>query len=90
MTKEEQAQYIAEKLMENPEFRKAFVGAITDAANEVVKAIKVLQQKPLDVSNMLYDIYMKGVNMSDDYQGLWVRFKDIEAIVNKYAGGDAE
>jgi len=49
-------------------------------------AIKALEQEPLDVSNMLYDIYMEGVNMTDDYQGLWVRFKDIETIVNKYAG----
>lgn len=46
MTREEQVQYIYEKLMENPEFRKAFVGAITDAANEVVKGIKALQQEP--------------------------------------------
>ena len=47
--------------------------------------IKELSQEPLDVSNMLHDIYMEGVNMTDDYQGLWVRFKDIETIVNKYA-----
>ena len=45
MTKEEQAQYISEKLMEDPEFKKAFVGAITDAVNEVVKVIKALQQE---------------------------------------------
>ena len=46
MTREEQAQYISEKLMEDPEFKKAFVGAITDAVNEVVKVIKALQQEP--------------------------------------------
>ena len=54
--------------------------------NDLAMAIKALEQEPLDVSNMLYDIYMKGVNMTDDYQGVWVRFKDIETIVNKYAG----
>lgn len=36
------------------------------------------------IKNMLYDIYMAGVNMSGEYQGCWVRFKDIEEIVNKY------
>jgi hypothetical protein len=46
MTREEQAQYISEKLMENPEFRKTFVGAITDAINVVVKAINALEQEP--------------------------------------------
>ena len=46
MTREEQAQYISKKLMENPEFRKAFVGAITDAVNEVVKVINALEQEP--------------------------------------------
>lgn len=48
MTREEQAQYIAEKLMENPEFRKAFLGAITNAVNEAVKVIKSLQQEPCE------------------------------------------
>lgn len=47
MSREEQAKYISEKLMEDPEFKKAFVGAITDAVNEVVKAIKALQPEPL-------------------------------------------
>lgn len=40
--------------------------------------------KPIDKSAMMYDIYMKGVNMTDEYQGCWVRFKDIEEIVDKY------
>lgn len=36
------------------------------------------------LSGMMYDIYMEGVNMTGEYQGCWVRFKDIEKIVNKY------
>lgn len=38
-------------------------------------------------SNMMYDIYMEGVNMVGEYQGCWVRFRDIEKIVNKYLIG---
>jgi len=34
--------------------------------------------------NMMVDIYMEGVNMAGEYHGCWVRFKDIEAIVDKY------
>lgn len=44
----------------------------------------------IDISSMLYDIYMEGVNMSGEYQGCWVRFKDIEKIVNKYFGEQEE
>lgn len=55
---------------------------------EVNKAIcnnlKALEQEPIDKSAMMYEIYMEGVNMTGEYQGCWVRFKDIEKIVNKY------
>lgn len=47
-------------------------------------AIKALEQQPIDKSAMMYEIYMEGVNMSGEYQGCWVRFKDIEKIVDKY------
>lgn len=49
-----------------------------------------LHNKPYDVDSaykitkMLTEIYMEGVNMTGEYQGCWVRFKDIERIVNKY------
>ena len=49
-------------------------------------AIQALEQEPIDKSAMMYEIYMKGVNMSGEYQGCWVRFKDIEKIVDKYMG----
>ena len=47
-------------------------------------AIKALEQQPIDKSAMMYEIYMEGINMSGEYQGCWVRFKDIEKIVDKY------
>lgn len=47
-------------------------------------AVEVLEQQPIDKSAMMYEIYMKGVNMTREYQGCWVRFKDIEKIVDKY------
>ena len=41
---------------------------------------------PLDDlrNKMLYDIYMMGVNMDNEYHGCWVRFKNIEKIVDRY------
>lgn len=47
-------------------------------------AIKALEQESIDKSAMMYEIYMEGVNMAGEYQGCWVRFRDIEKIVNKY------
>lgn len=46
--------------------------------------INSLKQEPIDKSAMMYEIFMKGVNMTEEYQGCWVRFKDIEKIVDKY------
>lgn len=37
-----------------------------------------------ELSQILYEIYMAGVNMSGEYHGCWVRFKDIETIINKH------
>ena len=34
--------------------------------------------------DMLLDLYMAGVNMTGEHQGCWVRFRDIENIVNKH------
>ena len=46
---------------------------------------KMLEHKPeIDKSAMMYEIYMKGVNMAGEYQGCWVRFKEIEKIVDRY------
>ena len=48
--------------------------------------------KPLDDmrSKILYEIYMDGVNMDNEYHGCWVRFKNIETIVNRYMRGDTK
>ena len=56
----------------------------SDYDTALKKAINSLKQEPIDKSAMMYEIYMEGVNMSGEYQGCWVRFKDIEKIVDKY------
>ena len=53
-------------------------------------AIKALKQEPIDKSAMMHEIYMEGVNMSGEYQGCWVRFKNIEKIVDKYMAESEE
>lgn len=47
--------------------------------NDVLR--NILEQIKHD---MLCDIYMAGVNMTGEYQGCWVRFKDVENAVNEY------
>ena len=67
------------------ELKYSYNENITD--NEALDmAIGLLEQEPIDKSSMMYEIYMEGVNMSGEYQGCWVRFKDIEKIVDKYMG----
>lgn len=53
-------------------------------------AIKALEKKPIDKSAMMSDIYMEGINMAGEYQGCWVRFKDIAKIVDKYIAKSEE
>ena len=46
---------------------------------------KMLEHKSeINKSAMMYEIYMQGVNMAGEYQGCWVRFKEIEKIVDRY------
>lgn len=46
------------------------------------------KQKPIDKAQMMYEIYMAGVNMTGEYQGCWVRFRDIERIVDDFIGDE--
>lgn len=64
-------------------------GKISDS-NVLVKDSKVYTKEEIitildEIRHlMMCEIYMKGVNMTDEYQGCWVRFRDIEKVVNKY------
>jgi hypothetical protein len=49
--------------------------------DELDNTINTIEQIKKDV---LYDIYMAGVNMTGEYHGCWVRFKDIENVVNEH------
>lgn len=36
------------------------------------------------LDNIKSDLWMEGINMTDEYQGVWVRYRDIERIIDKY------
>ena len=57
-----------------------------DKMQKICAIIGEEEQQPIDKSAMMYEIYMEGVNMTGEYQGCWVRFNNIEKIVNKYMG----
>ena len=82
MTKEEAITLInsAKLMLINPTTNES----VSDLYTALEMAIQALKQTPVDKSAMMYEIYMEGVNMSGEYQGCWVRFKDIEKIVDKY------
>lgn len=57
----------------------------TEICTSLSEAIDIMRkyQKIEQIKNdALYDIYMASVNMTGEYHGCWVRFKDIENIVN--------
>lgn len=56
----------------------------SDTIIELTRYLERFQELKRMKSDMMYDIYMEGVNMSGEYQGCWVRFKDIENIVKRY------
>lgn len=58
-------------------------GCIDRVVNHVPTVDVIEREK---IKDMMYDIYMAGVNMTGEYQGCWVRFKDIEAIIEKCIG----
>jgi hypothetical protein len=69
------------------DYRKVQDGrASVSLLRNVIKNGTVIKEE-YDVSQLMYEIYMEGVNMSGEYQGCWVRFKDIEKIMDKYVKG---
>ena len=52
--------------------------------NAEYKEPTIEHEQNIDQSAMMQEIYMEGVNMGGEYQGCWVRFKEIEKIVDKY------
>ena len=71
-------------------YTRLFDNGIQDneiAVDDVCEMARALRLgKPLEDirSKILYEIYMDGVNMANEYHGCWVRFKNIETIVNRY------
>ena len=41
-----------------------------------------------EVSEALGELWDKGVNMTDEYQGVWVRFSDIEKVLTRIIKGE--
>ena len=46
----------------------------------------ILNGTPLSVllADIRGELWMEGMNMGGEYQGVWVRYRDIERIVDKY------
>ena len=62
-----------------------YFGCYSDKLDLVIyNGTPLPEQQHIDKSAMMYEIYMEGVNMTGEYQGCWVRFKNIENIVDKY------
>lgn len=38
------------------------------------------------IDDIKADLWMEGMNMTGEYQGVWVRFRDIEKVMDKHIG----
>lgn len=49
-------------------------------------AIEALSMRPFEyvLDQIKAEIWMEGMNMAGEYKGVWIRFKDIEAIIDKH------
>lgn len=49
-------------------------------------AIKALSRRPIEyvLDQIKAEIWMEGMNMAGEYKGVWIRFKDIEEIIDKH------
>ena len=47
---------------------------------------------PLDdiFDDIKAELWMEGMNMTGEYQGAWVRFRDIEKVIDKHIGKEKE
>ena len=48
--------------------------------------------KGIPLENVLQDIkselWMEGMNMTGEYQGVWIRYKDIERVIDKHMSAE--
>lgn len=47
-------------------------------------AIKALEQEPSVLQDIKSELWMEGMNMAGEYQGVWVRYRDIERVIDKH------
>ena len=49
---------------------------------EVKEAVEMCKVDVLD--KIRAELWMEGLNMANEYCGVWVRYRDIERIIDKY------
>ena len=72
-----------------PQYTDAEIQKMQDLESaEIQKAYEIGKEEGSIGADVLdkikADLWMEGVNMTDEYQGVWVRYRDIERIIDKY------
>ena len=39
------------------------------------------------IEDIKAELWMEGMNMTGEYQGVWVRYRDIERVIDKHISG---
>lgn len=48
------------------------------------KIMDWLEQEPSVLQDIKSELWMEGMNMAGEYQGVWVRYRDIERVIDKH------
>ena len=51
-----------------------------DAIRAAIKLIRAIE-------DIKAELWMEGMNMTGEYQGVWVRYRDIERVIDKHISG---
>lgn len=47
-----------------------------------------LKRKRQVIEDIKAELWMEGMNMTGEYQGVWVRYRDIERVIDKHISGE--
>ena len=69
-----------------PQYTEAEIQKMQDLEfAEIQKAYEIGKDEGSEVLDKIKaDLWMEGMNMTGEYQGVWVRYRDIERIIDKY------
>ena len=73
-------------------YKRVISDSTTYVLDEILVENAIYNGTPLDdiFDDIKAELWMEGMNMTGEYQGVWVRFRDIEKVIDKHIGKEKE